>query len=245
LKTYFKTQVFPTPYDAAERLAMDIIRFVENMLIFRENLYIALSGGNSFTLMYEIIAREFSKSLNWEKLHFFWVDERCVPLSSNENNFGNAYSTLFSNIDIPDQNLHHIHGGDDPVSEVIRYTGEILSFVPCFNNYPCFDLILLGLGDDGHTASIFPGHQGLFETTAICALTQHPVTKQKRITLTGKSINNAMSIAFLVYGNNKANILKSIFSDDPSTYSYPAKNINLKNGTLAWYLDNEAATYIM
>jgi len=244
MKTYFKTQIFPTPYEAAERLAMDLIRFVENLLVFRDNLYIALSGGNSYTLMFEIIAKEFSTSMNWEKLHFFWVDERCVPFTNEESNYGNAYRILFSKVPIPPQNLHFIHGSDDPVNEVVRYTGEVLTVVPCTNNYPCFDLILLGMGIDGHTASIFPGQSGLFDTTSICTQSQHPETHQKRITLSGKSINNALAVAFLVFGKDKANMLKLIFTDDPDIDPFPAKKICLKNGCPAWYIDYEASIYV-
>ena len=244
MKNYFKTQIFSTPYETAERLAMDFIRFVENMLIFREYLYIGLSGGNTYTLMYEILSREFSTSVKWEKIHFFWVDERCVPDTSEDSNFGNAFRILFSKINIPSKNLHYIHGFEDAVNEAVRYTGEILTFVPCIDLYPGFDLLLLGIGNDGHTASLFPGQAGLFETSGICVITEHPETNQKRITLTGKSINNAASIVFLVFGKNKADIIKSIFSNDPDSYILPAKQIHQKHGKLSWYLDNEAAEYI-
>lgn len=159
MKNYFKTQILPTPYETAERLAMDFIRYVDNMLIFRENLYIGLSGGNTFILMYEILSREFSSSMNWNKIHFFWVDERCVPETSIESNFGNAFRILFSKVNIPHQNLHYVHGSEDPVNEVVRYTGEILAYVPCIDFYPSFDLLLLGIGNDGHIASLFPGRQ--------------------------------------------------------------------------------------
>ncbi len=244
MKNYFKTQIFPTPYEAAERLAMDFIRFVENMLVFREYLYIGLSGGNTYIIMYEILSGEFSSSVNWEKIHFFWVDERCVPDTSEDSNFGNAFRTLFSKINIPLKNLHYVHGYEDPVNEAVRYTGEILSFVPCVDLFPCFDLLLLGIGNDGHTASIFPGQASLFETSGICTITEHPETKQKRITLTGKSINNAGSIVFLVFGKNKADIIKSIFSNDPDSNVLPAKQIRPKKGNLSWYLDSEASVYL-
>ena len=243
MKNFFKTQVLPNDYETANRLAMDIIRFTENMLHYREKLYIALSGGNTPLLMFEIIAKEYAKAFMWQKLHFFWVDERCVLESNPESNFGNAYKSLFSKISIPRENLHPIHGGDDPLNEVVRYTGEILTNVPCINNFPAFDLILLGMGNDGHTASIFPGQADLFETTAICSISQHPQTLQKRITLTGKVINNASEIVFLVTGTNKADKIKSIIHDDDAD-TYPAKKINPSQGVLSWYLDKEAAKYI-
>jgi 6-phosphogluconolactonase len=244
MKTYFKTQVLPTAYDTANRLAMDFIRFTENMLQYREKLYIAISGGSTPQLMFDIIAKEYPGALPWKQLHFFWVDERCVLASSAESNYGNAYRILFSNVDISAENIHPIHGGDDPLTEVVRYTGEILAHVPCVKNLPVFDLILLGMGNDGHTASIFPGQPGLFETTAICSISQHPETCQKRITLTGKVINNAQDVVFLVTGSNKAETLKSIINNESEAPLYPAKMVKPTNGTLSWYLDNESATLV-
>jgi 6-phosphogluconolactonase len=241
MKNFFKTQVLPDDYETANRLAMDIIRYTDHQLHYRENLYIALSGGSTPQIMFEIIAREYQSSLDWNKLHFFWVDERCVPFDHAESNAGAACRILFDKVAIPAENLHVIHGGDDPMNEVVRYTGEILAYVPCVHNLPVFDLILLGMGNDGHTASIFPGQMDLFETSAICSVSQHPQTLQKRITLTGKVINNASEIVFLVTGSTKADKVKSIIHNDSEATMYPANKINPVNGTLSWYLDKEAS----
>jgi len=244
MKTFFKTQILPNAYETANRLAMDMIRYTEQMLNYREKLYIALSGGSTPILMFEIIEKEYNKSLAWEKLHFFWVDERCVVSSDAESNYGNAYKTLFSKVSIPHENLHPIHGDEDPLKEVVRYTGEILSNVPCVNSFPAFDFVLLGMGNDGHTASIFPGQMNLFETSTVCSISQHPQTHQKRITLTGKVINNASEIIFLVTGANKAYKVKSVIEDENEAFILPAKKIKPVNGYLSWYLDKEAASYI-
>jgi 6-phosphogluconolactonase len=242
-KRFFKTLVLPNAYETANRLVMDLIRYTAHMLQYREKLYIALSGGNTPMLMFEIIDKEYSKALDWGKLHFFWVDERCVASDSTESNFGNAFKALFSKVPIPQENLHPIHGDEDPIMEVVRYTGEILSHVPCINSFPAFDLILLGMGNDGHTASIFPGQVDLFETTSVCSISQHPQTLQKRITLTGKVINNASEIVFLVTGANKADKIKSVI-DENDSFIFPAKKIKPSQGTLTWYLDKEAAAYV-
>jgi 6-phosphogluconolactonase len=241
MKRFFKTQVFNDLYTTANRLAMDFIRYAEHNLSYRERLYIALSGGSTPQTMFSILAKEYSKALPWEKLHFFWVDERCVPADSPESNYGNAYRLLFSAIDIPKENLHPVLGGEPPLNEVVRYTGEILTNVPCVHNFPVFDVIILGMGNDGHTASIFPGQMDLFETNAICAVNEHPETKQKRITLTGKVINNATDIIFLVTGDAKADKVRSIFTNDSSALNYPAHKVKPTSGNLTWYLDREAA----
>ncbi|MDP4207910.1 MAG: 6-phosphogluconolactonase [Bacteroidota bacterium] len=244
MKAFFKTQILSDAYQTAEKLAKDFIRYTEEMLRYRDNLYIALSGGSTPQLMFEIIANEYKNALAWNRLHFFWVDERCVLSDDAESNYGNAYRLLFSKVKIPAGNIHFIHGGNDPLNEAVRYSGEILSFVPCVNNTPAFDLIFLGMGNDGHTASIFPGQTELFDCQAICAISQHPQTCQKRITLTGKVINNASLVVFLVTGSNKADKVKAIINSESISLLYPAKRIKPSNGALSWYLDKEAANFL-
>jgi 6-phosphogluconolactonase len=241
MKVYFKNQIFSDSYETADRLAMDLIRYTENMLQFRDNLYIAISGGTTPQILYTILVNEYPKAIPWNRIHFFWVDERNVPVDSNESNFGNAYRLLFKNINIPSHNLHAIKYSKNIMDEVVRYTGEILSFVPCIGKYPAFDIIILGMGDDGHTASIFPGQNDLFETNAIVSQNLHPQTGQTRITLTGNVINNAQEIIFLVTGENKAQRVKSIFENSPEAADLPAKKIRPKNGRVSWYLDKSAA----
>lgn len=244
MKNYFKTQILTTPYEVANKLCMDFIRYAESMLRYREKLYIALSGGSTPQLMFEVMVKEYPAAIPWNKLHFFWVDERCVKDTDNESNYGNARNILFSHVNIPAANIHPVHGGEDPMTEVVRYTGEILAHVPCVGNMPVFDLLLLGMGNDGHTASIFPGQLGLFETTAICSISQHPQTDQKRITLTGRVINNASEIVFFVTGKGKAEKVRSILNDEAEATLYPAQQVKPVNGTTSWYLDNEAAKLI-
>jgi 6-phosphogluconolactonase len=244
MKTYFKTQVLADSVKTSERLAMDIVRYIQQLAAYRDHLYIALSGGSTPTLLFETIAQEFATAVDWNRVHFFWVDERCVPFDDKESNYGNATASLFSKIDIHPDNIHPIHGADDPLNEAVRYTGEILSNVPCHKNFPVFDLILLGMGNDGHTASIFPGQLDLFETNSICTVTKHPETGQKRITLTGRVINNASEIVFLVTGNKKAEKVKSIIKEESDSHAFPAKKIIPVAGNLSWYLDKESAAYI-
>jgi len=240
MKNYFSSKVLPTPIETAEMLAKDFIRFTEEMKRFRENLYIALSGGTTPNLLFDILAEEYPNAINWERLHFFWVDERCVPHSHIESNYGTAIQRCFSKVKIPKENLHPIMGGENTLEEVTRYTGEILSVVPYSAGYPAFDLILLGMGDDGHTASIFPGQEHLFETNSIVAIAENPISGQKRITLTGKVLNNSAEIVFMVTGNKKRNILYQIITKDPLAINYPASKIAPIKGNLSWYVDLEA-----
>lgn len=241
MKTYFRSKILPTPEDTATMLAMDFIRYTEEMFRFREKLYIALSGGSTPNLFFDILAHEYPKAVVWNKLHFFWVDERLVPHNHIESNFGNAYLRCFSKVDIPAENLHPINGGENPISETIRYTGDILSHVPCTNGYPVFDLIMLGMGEDGHTASIFPGQEELFKTNSIVSVSTNPISGQKRITLTGKVLNNCSEVVFVVTGHKKNAVLEQILEHTSDAKMYPASRVAPVKGRLCWYLDKEAA----
>lgn len=241
MKIYFRSKVLSTPQETADMVAKDFIRFTDEMFRFREKLYIAVSGGSTPDLFFDLLANEYSHAVKWEKLHFFWVDERCVPHNHIESNYGNAFRRCFSKVGIPKENLHPVMGGDNPVSETVRYTGDILSHVPCVNGYPAFDLIMLGMGEDGHTASIFPGQEQLFKVNSIVSVSENPISGQKRITLTGKVLNNAAEVIFLVTGYKKKDVLEQILTQKPDAAYYPASHVKPLKGRLNWYLDREAA----
>jgi 6-phosphogluconolactonase len=129
------------------------------------------------------------------------------------------------------------------VAEAVRYSDEIVQFARNRNGLPVFDLIMLGLGEDGHTASIFPGNNILFDSEKICETVFHPASLQKRITVTGRVINNADNIIFIVTGENKAHVVSAILKDDRIS-DYPAEHVRPETGNLKWYLDDSAAKYI-
>ena len=241
MRILFRSKILPDALETADMLAKDFIRYTEEMFRFREKLYIAVSGGSTPDLFFDLLANEYPKALKWENLHFFWVDERCVPHNHVESNYGNTYHRCFSKVNIPKENLHPILGGENPISETVRYTGEIISHVPCTHGYPAFDLIMLGMGEDGHTASIFPGQEQLLKTHSIVSVSENPISGQKRITLTGKVINNASEVVFMVTGHKKKSVLEQILSNSPTADIYPASHISPVKGRLSWYLDKEAA----
>jgi len=134
-------------------------------------------------------------------------------------------------------------GENEPWMEAERYSSEILENVPLRLGVPRFDIIYLGLGEDGHTASIFPGNLDLFDSSRICEVAVHPATGQKRITLTGTVINNAARVIFAVSGRNKAEIVAEIL-ENPSSGNYPASVVKPLSGRLTWHLDLEAASLL-
>ena len=208
----------------------------------KDKLFLALSGGSSPKIIFQLLAKEYRNKINWNKIHLFWGDERCVPPDDDESNYGMTKKNLLSYIDIPEENIHRIKGENNPETEAVSYSEEIKNIVTPKNGLPCFDLLMLGIGEDGHTASIFPDQMGLFKSVKICDVAVQPSTSQKRITLTGTVINNAERIIFVVTGKKKAGIIREIMEGGNSkTQKYPAANIKPVNGTLDFFMDSDAA----
>jgi len=237
-------KIFPTPYDLAENFAGEIAKMITESAKMKSYLTIALSGGSTPELLFSLLGDNFSKSTPWEYVHFFWVDERCVPPDNDNSNYGMTQRTLFKKILIPAKNIHRIMGEADPEQEALRYSGEISEFTEKRGGLPLFDFVILGLGEDGHTASIFSGHEELFHSDKICEVTVHPVTKQKRITLTGRVINNADSVIFMVTGKKKARIVEKIIYKNKSSVNFPASQIQPPYGVLRWLLDEDSASLL-
>jgi 6-phosphogluconolactonase len=205
---------------------------------------VALSGGTTPELLYSVLGDHFSGAVNWNLVHFFWGDERCVPPENSDSNFGMTSRALIRKLTIPAQNIHRILGENDPEKEAQRYSREIRENTREKNGLPVFDLIILGLGEDGHTASIFPHSAHLLNSDKICEVAVHPVSRQSRITITGKVLNNADNVSFLVTGPKKAEIVASIINKHKSALNFPASAIVPTDGTLKWYLDKEAASLL-
>ena len=198
--------------------------------------HLALSGGKTPSLLFTVLAEKYSRIMPWHKIHFWWGDERMVPPNDAESNFGVVNTLLFSKISVLSEQIHQIHGEANPIEERDRYGFEIESQVPAKHGLPEFDLILLGLGEDGHTASIFPNQMQLFESENITEIVSHPVSGQQRITLTGQLINNSRRVAFLVSGESKARVFDKIYHQKEGSRNYPAARIQTK-GDLFWFID--------
>jgi 6-phosphogluconolactonase len=236
--------IFNTVSELTDKLAEVFYSHIGALCRHQRTVSIVLSGGNTPQLLYKKIAshRAFSAQVDdWNKVHFFWGDERCVPPHHPESNFGMANRYLLRALNIKETNIHRIRGESTPEAEAVRYSGEIGSHVATRNAIPVFDWIFLGMGDDGHTASVFPDQMSLLYADTICAVAIHPQSGQQRITLTGKPLINAGRITFMVTGSSKAQRVKEIIGDDPSSKLYPARYIKPLRGKLEWFLDKEAA----
>ncbi len=213
--------------------------------------HISLSGGSTPRLWFEFLAQPpYSKKIRWENLHFWWCDERCVPANSTESNFGVADTLLFRHITIPRENLHPVHGEKPPEQEAVRYADEIDKHVPKNNaGVPVFDWIHLGMGTDGHTASLFPGHTDYTDTKWITTA-RHPESGQNRISKTPILLMAAKRLTYLVLGKGKAEIIKEIQENlaekarQKNSLPWPAARICASAGITEWYLDPSAASLL-
>ncbi|HSD45096.1 MAG TPA: 6-phosphogluconolactonase [Pyrinomonadaceae bacterium] len=201
---------------------------------------VALSGGSTPRVLYELLAdpaEPFCGQIAWDETHFFFTDERHVPPDHAESNFRMVNEAMFSRVPVPAGNIHRIHA-ENPIpddaardyeSDLRRSLGEAI---------PAFDLILLGLGEDGHTASLFPHSPALNETERLVVAPYVEKLNAYRITLTLPVLNNGKSVVFLVTGSSKATILRDI-NKKPNTY--PAQAISPTNGAVSWLVDSAAA----
>ncbi|RMG58905.1 MAG: 6-phosphogluconolactonase [Bacteroidetes bacterium] len=200
----------------------------------RGPFHMALSGGSTPKRMFALWAQA---DLPWERLHLWWGDERCVPPDDADSNYRMTREALLEQVPLPPENLHRVRGEADPAGEAVRYGQEILAVLPQTDGQPVFDLIWLGMGEDGHTASIFPHEMELMTAPGPCAVATHPVSGQIRISLTGPVINAAQRVAFLITGAGKRPKLQEIFGQKPGYQAYPAAHIQPQNGELHWFWD--------
>jgi 6-phosphogluconolactonase len=188
---------------------------------------VALSGGSTPKILYELLV---STQVPWTKIHFFWSDERHVPPDHPDSNYRMAYEAMLSRVPVPENNVHRVHGENpDAAKAAYEYEQTLLPL----------DLILLGLGTDGHTASIFPGSDVLHETKRLIAATWVEKLNTYRITMTLPLLNTGASVLFLVSGAEKAEIVKDVIEGPKQ---YPAQLVQPTHGQLLWMLDKDAAS---
>lgn len=237
-----KIKICQTPELLAEDAAKKVIGSIENNVSIKGEADIALSGGNTPKLLFEMLLKNHKDELEKLKINFYWCDERCVPSESKESNFGEAYRLLFSKINLSGY-IYRMKGEKNPPDEAERYSSMMKNNLKSKNEFPEIDLILLGMGDDGHTASIFPGQLQLMNSDKVCVNSVNPYSGQNRLTLTGKVLNNSAEIIFMVTGKNKSKIVKDVFEDSDSSKEYPVSFIR-KDDSVIWYMDESAASLI-
>lgn len=238
------TFVFETP----EQLALAAAeRFVERAYEFHGELdrfSVALAGGKTPRRVYELLATEqFKSRVQWSSVYLFFGDERCVPPDHPDSNYATAYETLISRAPIPAKNVHRIIGEGNPGENARTYENQLMTFFAGLS-WPRFDLVLLGMGDDGHTASLFPGSDALSEKSKWVVPTRLERLSQNRITLTVPVFNHAAHVMFLVTGAGKAVRLAEVLQPQPGSDRLPAQRIQPFDGKLEWLVDKTAASLL-
>jgi 6-phosphogluconolactonase len=231
-------KVFDSSEAVLRSLAEDLLLYSQQS----ESVHISLSGGSTPKSLFNyIVASHYAKKIQWQNLHFWWGDERCVSPTDEQSNFGVAKDLLFQHITIPMSNLHRIRGENDPVESCQGFVNEMRSSIRILNGRPQFDWVLLGVGDDGHTASLFPGQTDYTSPyDAIVAKQAH--TGQLRISMTAPVIQCAKRVTFLVLGASKASIVREVVAKEGHWQDYPAANIQTEQGVTQWYIDRLAAS---
>ena len=235
-------KVFADNPAVASAFAADFAAWLETQS--QDKVTVSLSGGSTPTLLFEILAKDFADKIDWSKVHLFWGDERCVAPDDPQSNFGVCKSLLLDKVSIPEANVHRVIGESDPESEAARYGEEMKQHCELnADGLPMLDLLILGMGGDGHTASIFPHQMELLQADSVCAVATHPESGQKRVSMTGPVLCAAKKVDFLVTGAGKASVLGEIFGKSGNWEAYPTSFIKSK-GTITFYLDEAAAEQV-
>lgn len=201
---------------------------------------VAVSGGSTPLGLYRLLGATSKKDIPWDRTYIFWVDERCVAPDHQDSNYEGVYGALISRVDIPAANIHRIKGEMPPEAGAREYEEELKRYFGS-TGLPVFDLVILGVGEDGHTASLFPNDPSLAERERLAIPVYVKRMHSRRITLTLPVLNNALSILFLVTGSKKAGILKGIFDSREKSQKFPSSLIQPVHGEVTWLIDTEAA----
>ena len=234
-------RVFADLHEMSLRAAQAAVRTINDAVRATGACSLVLAGGSTPRALYGLMASTFSEQAPWEQVHVFWGDERYVPADDPHSNSRMARQALLARVPIPAANVHpmptHLA---TPEAAALDYEATLRSvFV---GDWPRFDLVLLGLGSDGHTASLFPESSALSESTRWVVAAHVPAEPSARITLTLPALNRATTVYFLVSGASKAEALQHALARPTDTNKYPAAGVELERGTVIWWTDREAVT---
>ena len=242
-------EVFPDRQRLIQAAAGHIVRLASEGAAKSEMFTIALSGGLTPRPLYTLLATQtFAKRIDWPRVHVFWGDERCVPPEDPRSNYRAARETLLDSVPLPPGNIHRIHGEKEPQLAAAAYEQELRSFfgsrVPDEPPPVGFDLVLLGMGDNGHTASLFPGMTAVTERVRWVMAQYVEMVSMWRITLTPVVINQAKNVTFVVSGAEKACLLRDVLEGPIQPEMLPAQIIRPARRRPLWLIDKAAAGYL-
>lgn len=226
------------------RAAEEITHLAGEAICTHAEFSLCLSGGSMPAAVYELLASRFLLSVDWNEVQFFWGDERCVPPDSDLSNYRMAERTMLSKLTLRPSQVHRIHGEDPPADAALGYEQELRGHFGV-TGFPRFDLALMGLGDNAHTASLFPHSPAIHEAQRLAvAVEVDDPTQRHRVTLTAPVFNHAAHVVFLVSGAAKAQAVWDVLKGPRDADQFPAQVIQPENGELIWLLDRAAASKI-
>lgn len=232
-------QKFRDSGELSQVAAKKFIELANQAISERERFLVSLSGGGTPMKLYEKLA---SETLDWSRVHFFWGDERCVPVDDPGNTYGVMREILFEKIG--PTNIHRIQSELEPDSASAAYAHTLSGFADAPFDFPRFDLVLLGMGEDGHTASLFPGSPVEMDSPTIAVTAHYQDRPANRVSLTPRVFNQAREIWFLVTGAGKAETLRRVINGEQNLELYPAQRIQPVNGNLVWMIDEAAGKFL-
>ncbi len=232
-----EARVFATDDLMTPAIAEETLRIAQEAVAKRGRCSICLSGGSTPKALNEILARDYAARMPWNQIHFFWGDERYVPHDNPHSNFRMAKETLFARLAVPPENIHPMPTNyPDPDKAAREYETELRRY---FGAQPSFDLLFLGVGQEGHTASLFPGAQALGETQRWVVAVEVPADPPQRLTVTFPVLNGARNVFFLAAGGAKRGIIEAIRQDPGGpTSQYPAARVTSPH--TIWFVDQAA-----
>ena len=234
-------QIFDDAEGVARAAARRIVELAGEAIAARGTFSIALSGGSTPKAIFELLAdEEFRTQIAWQNVHVFFGDERTVPPDHADSNFRMANEAMLSRVPLPERNIHRIDGVGDAAANASDYESDLREYFST-SNWPRLDLVMLGMGDDGHTASLFPDTTALKEESLWVAANWVEKFNTWRITLTAPAINAARNVLFLITGAGKADRLSEVLLGERDTSRLPSQLIAPREGVLEWYVDRAAA----
>jgi len=227
------------------RAAEEIAHISGEAICTHGEFTLCLSGGSTPAATYDLLATRFHLSVDWKEVQFYFGDERCVPPDHAESNFAMATRTMLSKLALRPDQVHRMRGEDSPASAAAAYEDELRKrFALAAGDFPRFDLILLGLGDNRHTASLFPGDPAMHETQRLVVPVDVDAEPRKRLTATPPVINNAQRVMFMVAGQGKAAAVKDVIEGPRDPDKFPAQIVEPHHGEVIWILDKAAASLL-
>jgi 6-phosphogluconolactonase len=227
------------------RAAEEIVHFAGEAICSHGEFTLCLTGGSTPASTYELLATRFHLSVDWKEVQFFWGDERCVPPDHRASNFGMANRTMLSKLALRPEQVHRIRGEEPPEQAAEQYESELRTLIGHREDgFPCFNLILLGLGENAHVASLFPNHQALHEKSRLAVAVEVAAQPSRRISVTLPVINGAQRVIFLVSGDSKAEAVRNVLLGTGNPEQYPAKLVKPDRGEVVWLIDKAAASLL-